>query len=213
MQKHGAERRRRWRKLHIGIDAQTLPIRVICVTSNNVSDAAVLPSLLRQLPVDEAYDTQPAHGAVTEYGALPIIPPRKNARIRKGSVFVHRNAAIAACRRLRRNIWKHRRPPAVVQPFHIGAVAKNRIAVAELNLTQTSKPVLCSDCWRSLPQAEPTVWAALQSLGNRDRGGRNDRCERYCRLHHCLRSIHSTSAGLMTAPRGFELTQATRCCR
>lgn len=40
--KHGAERRRQWRKLHIGIDAQTLQIQAICVTSNNVSDAALL---------------------------------------------------------------------------------------------------------------------------------------------------------------------------
>lgn len=99
--KHGAERRRQWRKLHIDIDAQTLQIRAIFVTSNNVSDAAVLPSLLQQLPADEAlesltgdgaYDTQPVHEAVIEYGAIPIISPRKNARIRKGSVFVHRNA-------------------------------------------------------------------------------------------------------------------------
>ncbi len=113
--KHGPERRRQWRKLHIGIDAQTLQIRAICVTSNNVSDACVLPDLLRQLPGDEtlesltgdgAYDTQPVHEAVIEYGAIPIIPPRKNARIRKGSVFVHRNAAIAACRRLGRSLWK-----------------------------------------------------------------------------------------------------------
>ena len=52
--KHGAEYRRQWRKLHIGIDAQTLQIRTICVTSNNVSDAAVLPDLLVQLPPHEA---------------------------------------------------------------------------------------------------------------------------------------------------------------
>ena len=73
--KHGPERRRQWRKLHIGIDAQTLQIRAICVTSNNVSDAAVLPDLLQQLPDNEAlegltgdgaYDTQPAHEAVIE---------------------------------------------------------------------------------------------------------------------------------------------------
>lgn len=113
--KHGAEYRRQWRKLHIGIDADTLQIRAICVTSNNVSDAATQPDLLRQLPQDEAlesltgdgaYDTEPAHEAVMLYGAVPIIPPRKNARLRKGSVFEHRNAAIAACRRLGRSIWK-----------------------------------------------------------------------------------------------------------
>ena len=41
-----------------------------------------------------------------EYGAIPSIAPRKNARIRKGSVFEHRNAAIDACKRLGRGIWK-----------------------------------------------------------------------------------------------------------
>ena len=73
--KHGAERSRQWRKLHIGIDAQTLQIRAICVTSNNVSDSAVLPSLLQQLLADEAleslrgdgaYDTQPVCEAVIQ---------------------------------------------------------------------------------------------------------------------------------------------------
>ena len=113
--KHGPERRRQWRKLHIGIDAQTLQIRAIAVTSNNVSDASVIPDLLGQLPADEvlkilggdgAYDTLPVHEAVIERGAIPVIPPRKNARIRKGSAFVYRNAAIAACKRFGRKIWK-----------------------------------------------------------------------------------------------------------
>ncbi len=52
--KHGAKYRRQWRKLHIGINADTLQIRAICVTSNNVSDASVLSDLLAQLPPDEA---------------------------------------------------------------------------------------------------------------------------------------------------------------
>jgi len=115
--KHGPERRRQWRKLHIGIDAQTLQVRAICVTSNNVTDAAVMPQLLTQVPGDEplltvtgdgAYDTRPVHDAVMQRNATPIIPPRKNARIRKGDVFVHRNAAIAACRRFGRKLWKCR---------------------------------------------------------------------------------------------------------
>lgn len=103
-----------WCKLHIGIDAQMLQVRVICVTSNNVSDA-VVPHLLAQLPADEsllsvtgdgAYDTQTVYAAVMERNAMPIIPARKNARMRKGAAFVHRNAAIAACRRLGRGLWK-----------------------------------------------------------------------------------------------------------
>jgi IS5 family transposase len=113
--KHGAEYRRQWRKLHIRIDADTLQIRAICVTSNNVSDASVLPDLLEQLPSDEtlqsligdgAYYTQPAYEAVTRHGAITIIPPRNNARVRRGTVFEYRNAALAECRRLGRSIWK-----------------------------------------------------------------------------------------------------------
>lgn len=44
--KHGAEYRRQWRKVHLGIDAQTLEIRAIEVTSNSIGDAPVLPALL-----------------------------------------------------------------------------------------------------------------------------------------------------------------------
>ena len=103
--KHGPERRRQWRKLHIGIDAQTLQIRAICVTSNEVTDATVVADLLEQVPRNEAvlsltgdgaYDTQSVYEASIQRGAIPIIPPRKNARIRKGDAFVYRNAAIAA---------------------------------------------------------------------------------------------------------------------
>ena len=36
---------------------------------------------------------------------MSTIPPRKNARVRKGNAFVYRNAAVAACRRLGRRIW------------------------------------------------------------------------------------------------------------
>ena len=68
--KHGTERRRQWCKLHIGIDAQMLQIRAICVTSNEVTDAAVVADLLDQAPRyesirsltrDGAYDTQPGY--------------------------------------------------------------------------------------------------------------------------------------------------------
>jgi IS5 family transposase len=113
--KHGPERRRQWRKLHIAIDAQTLQVRAICVTSNNVSDAAVVTDLLAQVPKDEtiasftgdgAYDTQPVYEAVMQRGAIPIVPPRKRARIRKGAAFAYRNEAVDACRRLGRKIWK-----------------------------------------------------------------------------------------------------------
>lgn len=51
--KHGASYRRQWRKVHIGIDAETLDIRAIDVTTNATGDAPVLPDLLAQIPADE----------------------------------------------------------------------------------------------------------------------------------------------------------------
>lgn len=107
--KNGPERRSEGRKLYISIDAKTLQIRATCVTSDNVSVVAVTPDVLQQLPRGEALesltgggacDTEPAYEAVIRRGAIPIIPLRKNARIRRGSVFEHRNVTIAACRRM-----------------------------------------------------------------------------------------------------------------
>lgn len=54
------------------------------MTSNNVSDAVVVPHLLAQLPADEsllsvtgdgAYDTQHVYAAVMRRNVMPIIPP------------------------------------------------------------------------------------------------------------------------------------------
>ena len=41
VKKHGADYRRQWRKLHLGIDAQTLEIRAMEVTDNRTGDARV----------------------------------------------------------------------------------------------------------------------------------------------------------------------------
>ena len=86
------------------------------MTSNNVSDASSLPDLLQQFPDDEtlegiigdgAYDTQSVYDSGHPLGCTPtVIPPRRNAQIRKGKFFEHRIAAIAACRHLGRSIWK-----------------------------------------------------------------------------------------------------------
>lgn len=115
--KHGADYRRQWRKVHLGIDANTLEIRAIEVSDNSVGDAPMLPELLGQIPLDEAiasvsgdgaYDTRGCHAAIIERGAQAVIPPRKNAQAWKASLVgaVARNDALRACHRLGRSIWK-----------------------------------------------------------------------------------------------------------
>jgi len=115
--KHGAEYRRQWRKVHLGIDASTLEIRAMEVTDNSVGDAPVLPALLGQIPADEkiasvsgdgAYDTKDCHEAIALRAAHAIIPTRKNAKPWKANRCGAdaRNDILRTTKRLGRAIWK-----------------------------------------------------------------------------------------------------------
>lgn len=115
--KYGASYRRQWRKVHIGIDAETLDIRAIEVTTNAIGDAPVLPDLLAQIPADEqigsvggdgAYDTKKCHAAIAEGDTQAINPVRRNARPWKedGPGAAARNETLRAIKRLGRTIWK-----------------------------------------------------------------------------------------------------------
>jgi IS5 family transposase len=115
--KHGASYRRQWRKVHIGINAETLDIRAIEVTTNAIGDAPTLPDLLAQIPADEtilsvggdgAYDTKGCYAAIAEREAQAIIPVRRNGRPWKedGPGAAARNETLRAIKRLGRTIWK-----------------------------------------------------------------------------------------------------------
>ena len=116
--KHGAEYRRQWRKIHIGIDAESLEIRAIQITGNHVGDASVLPDLLAQIPTEEkimfvgadgAYDTKKCHAAICARDANAIIPTRKNANFWKEKTpgAKARNEIFALTKCLGRAIWRH----------------------------------------------------------------------------------------------------------
>ncbi|GAA5555383.1 IS5 family transposase ISAha1 [Acinetobacter schindleri] len=109
--KHQPEYRRQWRKLHIGIDPKTLQIRVIQLTTNNVSDSEVLGDLLDQTPQDEqidsvytdgAYDTKKCRQVIANRQAHAVIPPRKNAKPWKDtkSSSLERNELLRTVKRL-----------------------------------------------------------------------------------------------------------------
>ena len=94
--------RRQWRKLHIGIEAKTLQIRAVQLTTNNVSDSQVLGDLLNQIPPDEridsvyrdgAYDTKYCRQVISNRQAYAVIPLRKNAKPWKDKQarFIERN--------------------------------------------------------------------------------------------------------------------------
>ena len=77
----GGSKRRIWRKIHIGIDEETLEVRAVDVTGSNISDAPVLPDLLNQIPssqdigsvtADGAYDTRKCHEEIAAINAHAV---------------------------------------------------------------------------------------------------------------------------------------------
>lgn len=115
--KHGATRRREWRKVHLAMDTATGDIRAVEFTSSRQGDSPILPELLSQIPSNEeietvtadgAYDTRRCHAAILEHGAEPIIPIRRNGRAWKADcpAAISRNEILRATRCLGRSIWK-----------------------------------------------------------------------------------------------------------
>lgn len=115
--KHGGPKRRLWRKIHIGVDEETLEIRAIEVTSSSIGDAPMLPDLLNQIPpgqelgsvtADGAYDTLKCHDAIAARNAHAVIPPRKNAKLWKPDTpgARARNEAVRSSKYLGRALWR-----------------------------------------------------------------------------------------------------------
>ena len=116
--KHGGPKRRLWRKIHIGIDEETLEIRAVEVTTSSIGDAPMLPDLLDQIPADEdissvtadgAFDTRKCHDAIAARNADAVIPPRKNAKLWKADTLGARarNEAVRSSKYLGRALWRH----------------------------------------------------------------------------------------------------------
>lgn len=88
IEKHGTQRRRSWRKLHIGVDAETGQILASELTTHDVDDDTQTEPLLDQItgsPAsfigDGAYDQASVYGTVAKHhpDADVIVPPRATA--------------------------------------------------------------------------------------------------------------------------------------
>ena len=88
LEKHGTKMRRSWRKLHIGMDAETGQIVAAALTTNDVGDGSQVGPLLDQMTTplasftaDGAYDQEGVATTVAERHpeAMFIVPPRSTA--------------------------------------------------------------------------------------------------------------------------------------
>lgn len=100
MKKHGQEKRRVWRKLHLAVDADTHEVICADQSLNNVTDAEAFPGLIRQThrkirvaSVDGAYDTKRCHDELRRKKIKALIPPRTRAGYWP-TVYTDRNQAV-----------------------------------------------------------------------------------------------------------------------
>jgi len=87
-EKHGTRTRRSWRKLHLGVDADTSRIVASALTTNDVDDGSQVGLLLDQIDgsvasftADGAFDRDDVYAEVSvrHPGAAVIVPPRSSA--------------------------------------------------------------------------------------------------------------------------------------
>jgi len=88
LEKHGTKTRRSWRKLHIGLNAETGQIVAASLTAKEVDDGAEVGPLLVQITGavasftgDGGYDQDRVYASVAEHSprAAVIVPPRATA--------------------------------------------------------------------------------------------------------------------------------------
>jgi hypothetical protein len=95
-------RKKRYIKIHFAVDARTKEVIAMEVTTDNVHDSKVLPSLIMNASrcrliyeayMDGAYDSSKNYALLRRMGIKSIIKPRRNARVDRGPPE-RRNSAI-----------------------------------------------------------------------------------------------------------------------
>lgn len=118
--KHGYSKRRTWRKLHVGMCADSGQVIVGALSSNSVTDDTAMVEMMDCLDEfslgdvygDGAYDSIDCRMAINDRGGRQIIPPPKNAKASKKdppACLVERNEAVEKIRKggeEGRKLWK-----------------------------------------------------------------------------------------------------------
>lgn len=146
VRKHGYSKRRTWRKVHVGMCADSGQVVVSATTSNNVSDDEAMIYMMEALdgiPLgdilgDGAYDTTDCRESIHDRGGKQVIPPDKNAKLQKRKPFPCLKARDEAIRRIQelgdegRARWKqevgyHRRSRVETLMFRFKTILGDRL--------------------------------------------------------------------------------------
>jgi len=156
VRKHGWSKRRRWCKIHIGVDETTQEVVACVVTGRDSGDAEVLPEVLehivapiKQVSVDGAYDTAESYRTIQAHGGIAVIPPRENAVRNEGAEWAARNATLERVAQLGRAGWKeqsgyHRRSLAETAMFRLKTLFGERLSSRREERQRTEGAIRCA---------------------------------------------------------------------
>lgn len=144
VRQHGYSKRRTWIKLHLAIDPGSHEIRAAMVTEPGVTDAEAVPDLLEQeegpveaVEADGAFDRQDVYEVLERRGAKAVIPPRRDAVIRrhgnKAGPRLARDENLRRIREIGRAAWKeesgyHRRSLGETAMFRMKTIFGSGVA-------------------------------------------------------------------------------------
>ena len=150
---HGKDYRRRWRKLHIGLDADSQQVVVALLTDATVVDPGTLPRQLERVaaPVervygDGAFDARACYRAIQQRGARAVIPPRRGSRRWQDDYLKDRNRNRRGVEKHGLKGWKkrsgdHRRSLAETAFFRLKTIFSDRLR-SRRDDTQTTEAMI-----------------------------------------------------------------------
>jgi len=167
----GWARRRTWRKLHLGIDAQTQQVAAALITRKDVVDPRVLPTLLKQVAgdvervyADGAYDSRQCYRAMHKRGAQVIIPPRQGSTFWQEEYLQERNNNLRGVRKFGVKGWKqrsgyHKRSLVETAIFRLKTLFADKLKSREVQRQATEVRIRCAALNRmtelGMPQSYP----------------------------------------------------------
>jgi hypothetical protein len=174
MRTHGKSKRRTWRKLHLAINPDTHEIVAETLTENSCDDADQAAPLLDQTSGkiegfygDGAYDQWKVYDTLNSRKIKPIIPPRRNAKIKQhgnaDKPCLPRDVAIRTIRKKGREAWKndtgyHRRSLSETAMYRMkscfGDHLKNRLIPNQQTETRLRSKILNNFSHLGLPLFE-----------------------------------------------------------
>jgi hypothetical protein len=129
VRRFGYDKRRTWRKLHIGVDVESKLLVSSVLTENNCGDDKILPELLRlycgklhQVSADGGYDSHDSFNLISDYGAVPCIPTQPNPthkRKTREQIIGPRDKVVWEIQEKGREAWKEE------SQYHKRSLAEN----------------------------------------------------------------------------------------